>query len=278
MRILVLGATGNVGRQVSGLAASSNHDVRAVARSRPATSLDGVHFVQGDLNDASSYATALEGVDALFTLPGYGGLAGTLAAARSDGVRKVVLLSSSSAPTGRTGNAVARYMIESERTVRDAGIAWTILRPNAFMSNALRWLPQLEEGDVVREGFGDVPLSVVHPGDIAAVAVDALTSDRHEGQAYRLSGPASLSTAERVRQVGAAAGRELTFEPLDDAEARTTMLETTPPEYVDAFFEFYRDGVVDETTVQPAFEQLMGRPPREFAIWAQENASRFRRR
>ena len=278
MRILVLGATGNVGRQVSALAAGSDHEVRAVARNRPGSLPAGVHFVRGDLGDASSYAAALEGVDALFSLPGYGGLAGTLTAARAAGVRRVVLLSSSSAPTGRTDNAVARYMIESERTVRDSGIAWTLLRPNAFMSNALRWLPQLADGDVVREGFGDVPLSVVHPGDIAAVAVDALVDDRHAGRAYRLSGPETLSTAERVRQVGVAAGRDLSFVPLDDDEARATMLETTPPEYVDAFFQFYRGRLIDETTVQPTFEQVMGRPPTGFAVWAQENAELFRRR
>lgn len=278
MRILVLGATGNVGREVSALAAGSGHEVRAVARTRPATSPDGVHFVPGDLNDVASYATALEDVDAIFTLPGYDGLAGTLTAARAAGVRRVVLLSSSWAPTGRTDNAVARYMIESERTVRDGGIAWTMLRPNAFMSNALNWLPQLEKGDVVREGFGDVALSVIHPGDIAAVAVDALADDRHAGQAYRLSGPETLSTEDRVRQVGAAAGRDLTFEPLTDDEARAAMQETTPPAYIDAFVEFYRSGLVDETTVQPTFEQVMGRPPRAFATWAEENAARFRRR
>ena len=277
MRILVLGATGNVGREVSALAAGSDHEVRAVARTRPDQSPAGVHFVPGDLNDASSYAAALEGVDALFTLPGYGGLADTLTAARAAGVRRVVLLSSSAAPTGRTDNAVARYMIESERTVRDGGIAWTMLRPNAFMSNALRWLPQLADGDVVREAFGDVPLSVIHPGDIAAVAVDALTDDRHAGRAYRLSGPETLSTAERVRLVGVAAGRELSFVPLADDEARTEMLATTPPEYVDAFFQFYRDALIDETTVQPTFEQVMGRPPRTFATWAEENAGSFRR-
>ncbi|WP_433305078.1 NAD(P)H-binding protein [Actinoplanes sp. CA-030573] len=271
MRIIVLGATGNVGGEVTAQAAALGHDVRAVARHRPADLPAGATFVRGDLNDASSYADALTGADALFTLPGYGGLADTLAS-----VPKVVLLSSSAAPSGRKDNAVAKYMIDSEETVRGSGVAWTFLRPNAFMSNALRWLPQLREGDVIREAFGDVPLSVVHPADLAAVAVAALTEDRHDGQAYRLSGPETLSTGERVRMLGDAIGRPLTFEALPDDVARAEMLKDTPQPYVDAFFQFYREGLIDETTVQPTFEQVMGRPPRTFADWLAGNADRFR--
>jgi hypothetical protein len=35
---------------------------------------------------------------------------------------------------------------------------WTVLGPRQFMSNALRWLPQLQAGDVVR-----VPLRRMRP-------------------------------------------------------------------------------------------------------------------
>ena len=275
MRIAVLGATGNVGAEVVRLAAADGHDVRAVARTEPAQLPDGARFLTGDLDDASTLEPALDDVDALFTLAGYAGLAQTLELARDQSAARVVLLSSSSAPTGRMDNAVARYNIESEHLVRASGLEWTMLQPNAFMSNALRWLPQLREGDTVREGFGDVPLSVVHPGDVAAVAFSALTDSRHAGRSYRLSGPESLSTTERVHQLGAAIGRPLTFEPLDDAAARVVMLETTPPEYVDAFFQFYRDGIIDESSVQPDFTDVMGRRPRDFGTWLATNTARF---
>ena len=271
MKLGVLGATGNVGGEVVRLAAGRGHEVVAVARHRPARPVGAVRYVEGDLADASSYLPALAGVDAIFTLPGYAGLADTLDA----GVPRVVLLSSSAAPTGRTSNAVAAYIIESERLTQRSGAAWTMLRPNAFASNALRWKPQLDAGDVIRDGFADVPLSVIHPGDIAAVAVEVLDDDRHAGQAYRLSGPESLTTAERVRMLGAALGRELTLVELSDDEHRAALLESVPPEYVDAFFEFYRGGLIDETSVQSGFTEVTGRAPRRFEEWLTEHAGEF---
>ena len=36
------------------------------------------------------------------------------------------------------------------------------------------------------------------------------------------------------------------------------------------------DGTVDETTVQPTVEQVLGRPPRSFAQWAEAHSDAFR--
>jgi uncharacterized protein YbjT (DUF2867 family) len=167
--------------------------------------------------------------------------------------------------------AVAKYHIESEDSVRASGLDWTILQPNAFMSNALRWRPQVLAGQVIREPFGDIALSVIDPADIAAVAVLALISADHNGKSYRLSGPEALTAAERADILGATLGRTLTVEVPSDEEAR----EGLPPAYADAFHEFYRGGLIDETTVHPTVQQLLGRPPATFADWASANRDRF---
>jgi hypothetical protein len=54
------------------------------------------------------------------------------------------------------------------------------------------------------------------------------------------------------------------------------MSRNMPAEYVDAFFSFFRDGTVDESTVLPTVEEVAGRPPRPFDDWAQTNADAFR--
>lgn len=270
MRILVLGATGNVGGAVVKAALAAGHAVRAVSR-RGSDLPEGADRYVGDLDDASTLTRALEGVGAVFTLAGYRGLAETLADAARGGTERVVLLSSSSAPSGNRGNAVAKYHIESEDSVRASGLDWTILQPNAFMSNALRWRPQVLAGDVIREPFGDIALSVIDPADIAAVAVLALTSADYNGQSYRLSGPEALTAAERANILGTTLGRTLTVEVPSDEEAR----EGLPPAYADAFHEFYRGGLIDETTVHPTVQQLLGRPPIAFADWASANRHRF---
>jgi hypothetical protein len=45
---------------------------------------------------------------------------------------------------------------------------------------------------------------------------------------------------------------------------------------VDAFFSFFVDGTVDETTVQPTVEQVLGRPPRSFTQWVEAHSDAFR--
>ena len=54
------------------------------------------------------------------------------------------------------------------------------------------------------------------------------------------------------------------------------MSATTPARYVDAFFDFYAGGSLDESKVLPAVRELTGRPPRTFSQWAAAHADAFR--
>ncbi len=275
--ILVTGATGNVGAEVVRALTAADQEVRALARSgRPAGLPPGVEAVAGDLNRPESLAEALAGVRGVFLLPGYEDMDGVLAQARSAGVERVVLLSGSSAASGDTGNAVSAYMIRSEDAVRESGVPFTILRPFAFMSNALRWRDQLKAGDVVREPFADVAVAMVDPYDLAAVAATALVSDGHQGRIHVVSGPEALRPADRVRILRAALGRDLRLEALSDQEAKAQMTAEMPVEYVDAFFDFYVDGSLDESQVQPTVREVLGREPRTFEQWAAAHADEFR--
>jgi uncharacterized protein YbjT (DUF2867 family) len=274
---LVTGATGNVGAEVVRALTAADQEVRALVRSgRPAGLPPGVEAVVGDLNRPESLAEALAGVRGAFLLPGYEDMEGILAEVRGAGVERVVLLSGSSAASGDTANAVSAYMIRSEEAVRGSGVPSTILRPFAFMSNALRWRDQLRAGDVVREPFADVAVAMVDPYDLAAVATAALVSDGHEGRIYVVSGPEALRPADRVRILGAALGRDLRLEALSDQEAKAQMTAEMPVEYVDAFFDFYVDGSLDESQVQPTVREVLGREPRTFEQWAAAHADAFR--
>lgn len=192
------------------------------------------------------------------------------------GVEHVVLLTSGAAAGGDMDNAVERDQILSETTVRESGIPWTVLRPSGFMSNALRWLPQLRTSDVVRAPFPDVPIAAIDTFDIAAVASQALTTAGHEGRVYRLTGPEALLPAEQVTVLAAVLGRDLRLEALSDAEARTELGRIMPPGYVDAMFSFFVDGTYDDSKVLPSVRRLTRREPRTFERWAEAHADAFR--
>jgi uncharacterized protein YbjT (DUF2867 family) len=276
--ILVAGATGNAGGAVGRALVAEGEDVRALVR--PSTDQSalppGVDAVVGDLNQPASLDEALDGVSAVFLLSGYEDMPATLARIGDAGAERVVLLSSSAAPGGDMSNAVARYHILSEQQLRDSGLPCTILQPNTFMSNSFDWLPQIKAGDTVRAPFASVRVATIDPDDLGAVAAAALTSDAHEGRVYRLSGPESLSPADRVRELGNVLGRDLHFDAQSDADARAEMSSSMPAEYVDAFFSFFAEGTLDESEVLPTVRKITGREPRSFEQWATAHADAFR--
>jgi uncharacterized protein YbjT (DUF2867 family) len=275
--ILVTGATGNVGSEVVAALVGAGEPVRALSRGETAAP-PGVEVAAGDLDRPETLAPALAGVSAVFLLPGFRDMPGVLAEIRKAGAERVVLLSGRSAADHDPGNAISRYMARSEAAVRDSGVPWTVLRPSAFMSNTLRWAPQLQDGDLVREPFAHVRVANVDPADVAAVAARALLTPAHEGLVHRLSGPESLLPADRLGVLGAVLGRDLTLRALSPGEARADLAAAMPAEYVDAFFRFYIDGTLDESEVLPTVGEVTGRPPRTFEQWALAHAAAFRRR
>jgi uncharacterized protein YbjT (DUF2867 family) len=144
------------------------------------------------------------------------------------------------------------------------------------MSNTFQWAPQLAAGDLVRAPFAGVGVAMIDPADIAVVAALALTAPGHEGRTYRITGPETLLPADRAAILAQALGRKLRFEAQPDDEARREMSAAMPPEYVDAFFNFYADGALDDSIVLPAYQDITGRPPRTFEQWARAHAGAFR--
>lgn len=273
---LVAGATGHVGGEVVRAVLAAGQPVRALVRDgSPADLPDVVEVATGDLNDPASMLVALDGVSGLFLLPGYADMPGVYRAAREAGVQRVVQLSGMSAGSGDTSNAITAFMMASERAAHESGLPVTILRPSGFMSNTLQWLPQLASGDLVREPFARVPVAMIDPADIADVVALALSSSDHAGATYLISGPEALLPLDRVRILARVLRRDLRFEPEPDDEARVRMSAAMPHEYVDAFFDFYATGSLDDSVVRPTYEQITGRPPRTFRQWAEAHLTDF---
>jgi uncharacterized protein YbjT (DUF2867 family) len=276
--ILVTGATGNVGSEVVAALARRGAGVRAVVRDPVHARVPaGVDVVGGDLELPESLTPALAGVRSVFLLGGWGDMPGLLRRIEGAGVERVVLLTSRCVVGGRTDNAVTRMWLDSEAAVRGAGLASTILRPSGYQSNALRWLPQLAEGDVVRTPWPDVAVAAIDPADIGEVAAVALTEPGHEGVEHTLSGPEALTPGDQVATLGTVLGRPLRYEPQSDEAARTEMAATTPAPYVDAFFRFYSDGEFDDSRVVDTVRRITGREPRRFGEWARAHADAFAR-
>ena len=195
--ILVTGATGTVGREVVAQLLGAGQPVRGMTRNPTKAKFDPrVEVVQGDFADADSLAKAVNGADRVFSLtlgPQTGSHERALAAAaKKAGVRRIVKLGAMGGD-GETRNAIRRWHEEGEQAIRESGIPWTVVRPGRFMSNALHWRESIRRQGKVFSNYGDGKLPSVHPRDIAAVAVRALTSAECFGKALEVTGPVALS-------------------------------------------------------------------------------------
>lgn len=273
--ILVTGATGNVGNELVHALVARHQPVRAVARNPDAAAFPApVDVASADLAAPRSMAGALAGIRKLFLL---GGFATTelLETVRDAGVEHVVLLTSRCVIGGNPENAVTRMWLDGESAVRESGVPWTILHPSGFHSNALRWVPQLNRGNVVRAPWPGVAIASIDPADIAAVAATVLAEPGHEYTAPALSGPEPLTPGQQVATLARVLDRPLHYEPLSDDQARAEMLADTPAPIVDGLFRFFTDGEFDDSTVQDSVLKVTGRAPRRFEDWARDHASDF---
>jgi uncharacterized protein YbjT (DUF2867 family) len=281
--IFVTGATGTVGREVVKLLLDKDVPVRALTRDPSKAKIDSrAAVIAGDTSKPQTFAKSLRGVDALFTVvfgPSMAEEEAELArVAKEAGVKHIVKLSALG-PSGATGerSGIAAWHLKAEKALAASGVPSTIVQPTAFMSNVL-----FQREPIVRMGklfsnYGDGKLPYIHPRDIAAVAVAALTSPGHEGKEYPVTGGEALGVADLAQILGDAIGRKIEYVPVtDEATAQTFRSHHMPEEIVNALLPFgaiVRSGRAAE--VLPTVHNVLGREPLTFAEWSRENAGVF---
>lgn len=281
--ILVTGATGTVGRLVTERLYDSG-PVRLLTRDprRAAPTGPDVEVVRGDFDDPGSLRAALAGVRSALLVT-TNPLAPAqdrsfLTAARAAGVGHVVKLSAQAVTDPGAVDLITRWQRANEELLRASGLAWTLLRPRAFMSNTLGWARSVRGEGVVRAPDGTSRNASVDPRDIADVAVRVLTDPAaHAGRAYPLTGPAALSAVQQAEILGELLGRPLKFVELTREQALSGLLGRYPEPLAHALMESAdrgRQGA--KADVAPTVAELLGRPAGPYRDWARDHLSAFR--
>ena len=129
-----------------------------------------------------------------------------------------------------------------ESAIEETGLAWTFLRPNSFMQNVETFMSATIRAEgVFFSASGGAKISHVDVRDIAAVAVQALTGEGHEGRAYTLKGPEAFTYDEIADELSAALGRTITHVSLPPSDLRAGMLaDGMPDELADRMLDLER--------------------------------------
>ena len=230
--ILIIGSTGNIGRELVKQLVEKNEKVRVLTRDPAKAKMKfgtTVEIAEGDLSKPETLDAAFVGVDKAFVLspslgPEFPELEGNaFIAAKKAGVKHIVKLSGFDVGMDFMADTpFVKWHSESEQRLRKIGVAWTILRPHFFDSNLI------EFGIIPRGGLflptGNGKEAPIDPQDIAAVVVKVLTTSGHEGEIYELTGPELLSFTELVQKVSNITGKPLKFVDVPEETWREEML------------------------------------------------------
>jgi uncharacterized protein YbjT (DUF2867 family) len=265
---LVLGGTGKTGRRVAERLAERGLLVRIGSRSAEPPF---------DWEKPDTWAAALDGLSAAYVsyypdlaIPGAPEAVRAFAElAARNGVRRLVLLS------GR-GEEEAQSAEQALMEVADeAGIEWTIVRCAWFMQNFDEnyLIEPILAGEVALPS-GRVPEPFVDAGDIADVAVAALTEDGHASEVYELTGPRLLTMEEAVGEISIATREVIRFVPVTLEEYEAVLAEgDVPPEFL-SFLTYLFGTVLDgrNAYLTDGVQRALGREPKDFSEYARDAA------
>lgn len=277
MTILVTGATGSVGRLVVDELVAAGAPVRALTNDPAKAALPaGVEVAEGYLGRPASLPAALEGVDTVYLAPLPATVGEFAAHARAAGVRRVVTLSGEPAEYEAQGDPSRWHYYKVERTIEEAGFAWTHLRPGQFMTNTLGWAASIKAEGVVRGPYAEAVQTPIDLADIAAVAGIVLRDESYTGRKLAMSGPKAITQPEEVAAIGEAIGRDLRFEELTPDETLERWTPLMGAETAQWLLDGFRMMAEHRMTPEPTVREVTGRPATTYRQWAVAHADAFR--
>jgi NAD(P)H dehydrogenase (quinone) len=218
-RVLVTGATGKIGGAVATQLLEKGVPVRALAH-RDDSRADrlrtlGAEVVVADMFDIQQVQAAMDGVDRLFFNPPYHphalDAAVTFAvAARHAGVEALVALGQWLASPEHPSLMTRHHWLIDKLFAMMPNTAHVAVDPGFFADNYLQVLPYATQLGVLPMPTGARRNAPPSNEDIARVAVGALLDPhRHDGRAYRPTGPKLLSGTDIADAIGEALGRRV---------------------------------------------------------------------
>ena len=283
MKILIIGATGNIGTQTVKLLAHNKQPVIAASRNlqklKDHLDLPGIEYRNFDFTDHQTWQPALDGVSRLFLVVPPGSATedqqtAFFSAAKAAGVKHIVFSS------GRTTGPLAGSPLNRTETfIKNSGMDWTILRPGWFMQNFINWIGfTIPREDAFYLPADDAKTAFVDVRDLGAVAATILMSPKgHTGKIYDLTSAGAIDHHEAARLIGKAAGRPIRYVSLSEQEFTRTMVEKgwnqKAAEKTAWLYQFVRAG--KEAAVSNDTANILGQQPIDFERFTKDHAHKW---
>ena len=216
MKVLLTGATGLLGSELLGLLATRGYEVRCLVRPESPNLVrldpERVEISYGDAGEEKSFSRSLSGVDLCIHVAGIEYAPQIVPAMQRAGVRRLLIVSSTSVHSAYEHRSGWRRKMES--LVRESGLDWTIVRPTMIygsemdknMHKLLRFLDRSPIYPIF--GNGENLWQPVHYEDLARAMLAALEKPKAVHQSYDLPGARPLTYRDLVHTAAAALGKK----------------------------------------------------------------------
>jgi NAD(P)H dehydrogenase (quinone) len=274
-KILVTGATGNIGRMTLRhlLKRRQAGDIVGLARD-PAKaadlSSDGIEIRQGDYFDREGLVRAFEGIDKMMLVSATAFTdrntqhRNVISAAKEAAVKHIVYMPVIHQP----GSAFVLPQVTSEdlfveEELRTSGLTHTLVRHPPFLENIVQYVggSPLTKGVRTPPGMGKA--GYASRDDLAEAHAIALTEDGHENRSYSLYGGPAVSFPDIAQILSEISGKPVPFHAVSDEEYIADLVAAGLPEPAAGFLLEWVHGVAagewDGSTDD--LERLLGRKP-----------------
>lgn len=284
-KILITGATGNVGTQLVKRLAAAHIPFKAIVRNQDnneyLNSIPEAEIITADLADEAAVGKALQGVEKAFLLTNSSEQAEALqlnfaAAAHAAGVQHIVKLSQYAAAE-QSPVRFLRYHARVENKIRELGMAYTFLRPNLYMQGLLAFKDYIKNDGQFYAAVGNAAISAVDVRDIAAVAAHALTEAGHEHKIYDITGGEALTHYEMADIFTRVLGKPVKFTDVSPEQMEGAVRAAGFPEWqVGGLIEDYAHYARGEAAVvSNAVPAVTGHAAIRFEQFVQDHKALF---
>lgn len=166
----------------------------------------------------------------------------------------------------------------SENIVKQSGISWTIVRAAWFNQNFSEGLfRQYIQQSKIALPVGETKEPFVDIDDIAEIVVAALTTDKHNGKLYEVTGPELLSFAQIAERFSQRLNRVITFEQVSLSAYQNNLARSgVEKNTIDALSYLFTE-VLDgrNESIKNGITEALGRQPKNFSQFIIDNAAYF---
>jgi uncharacterized protein YbjT (DUF2867 family) len=277
--ILVTGATGNVGSAAVRLLAAQYRPTRALVRDPSRALRDGaVEIVTGDFDRPDTLDAAIRGIDTILLVsPAVPAQEiAVIDSAVRNGVTHLVKITSKASADSPVDRRRGQAQIEAH--LETTGLAFTLLRANAYMQNLLALAPMIKQTGGFLMSAGDGKVGMIDARDVAAAAVAvAAAPGSHASKTYWLTGPGLITYTDVARELTDTLGRAVEYRQISPAEHRAVMIQVGVPEAV-AMSNAQAFGLIaegDAAWLSDDVESITGTAPRSLHAFIADHVAAF---